>query len=330
MASVTLVESAKLSQDDLVAGVIENIITVNQMFRLLPFDGIEGNSLAYNRENVLGAVATFGVGDSIGVSGTGTAAQQAAKDAATFSKVNVPLTTILGDAEVNGLIQATRSNITDQTATQVASKAKNCGRSYQTQLIAGDSGSVATDFDGLGVLAAAGQTIIQDTSGATTNGGPLSFEKLDEMLDLVTVRDGQVDYIIMPARTRRSFKGLARTAGGTSALETIDFPGIANSDVGPARVLSYEGIPIFRNDYIPLDETQGSLTTGTSIYAGTLDDGSREGGLAGLTASEMAGIRVVEVGESETKDESITRVKWYASLALFSEKALSRLRAISN
>ena len=46
MASVTLAESAKLAQDELVAGVIENIITVNRMFDVLPFDSIEGNSLA--------------------------------------------------------------------------------------------------------------------------------------------------------------------------------------------------------------------------------------------------------------------------------------------
>ena len=74
MATVTLAESAKLAQDELVAGVIENIITVNRMFEILPFDGIEGNALAYNRENALGAIANFGIGDTdgaIGVSGVG-------------------------------------------------------------------------------------------------------------------------------------------------------------------------------------------------------------------------------------------------------------------
>jgi hypothetical protein len=40
--------------------------------------------------------------------------------------VTSPLTTIIGDAEVNGLIQATRSGDgNDQTAIQVASKAKS-------------------------------------------------------------------------------------------------------------------------------------------------------------------------------------------------------------
>ena len=46
-------------------------------------------------------------------------------------------------------------------------------------------------------------------------------------------------------------------------------------------------------------------------------------GIAGLTAENAMGIAVVDVGESETKDERIWRVKWYSGLALFSEKGLA-------
>jgi len=74
MPTVTLAESAKLAQNELIAGVIENIITVNRMFEVLPFDGISGNALAYNRENALGPVATVGVGDTEGVIGAGATA----------------------------------------------------------------------------------------------------------------------------------------------------------------------------------------------------------------------------------------------------------------
>ena len=144
MATVTLAESAKLAQNELIAGIIENIITVNRMFEVLPFDGISGNALAYNRENALGAVATVGVGDadgSIGSGATGTndTERQAAKNPATFTQVTSSLTTIMGDAEVNGLIQVTRSSDgNDQTAVQIASKAKSAGRKYQDMLINGD------------------------------------------------------------------------------------------------------------------------------------------------------------------------------------------------
>jgi len=310
MSSVTLAESAKLAQDELVAGVIENIITVNRFFDVLPFDGIEGNSLAYNRENVLGDVINAGVGTTFSGAGAG-------KNPATFTRVNSNLTTIMGDAEVNGLIQATRSGDgNDQTAVQIASKAKSAGRQYQNQLINGTGTN--NEFAGLLQLVAAGQTLTPQT-----NGQAISFEILDELMDRVVDKDGQVDYITMHARTLRSYKALLRNLGGASINEVIELP-------SGAEVPAYSGVPIFRNDYIPTNQTQGNVSTATTIFAGTLDDGSRTHGIAGLTATTAAGIQVVDVGESEDADEHIWRVKWYCGLALFSEKGLAAAPGITN
>ena len=317
MPSVTLAESAKLAQDELVAGVIENIITVNQMFELLPFDGIDGNALAYNRENVLGSAGVAGVGSAIDTAVNPIDSSTNAKNAATFTFVTSTLTTILADAEVNGLIQATRSGDgNDQKAVQVASKAKHVGRIYQHMLING-TGS-ANQFNGLINLCASSQKV--DTGA---NGGAISFQFLDELLDLVKDKSGQVDYIAMHARTIRSFKALLRTLGGASVNEVVELP-------SGARVMAYSGVPIFRNDWIPINQTKGSGSNQTTIFAGTFDDGSRLHGISGLTAQTMAGVNVVEVGEAENKDESITRLKWYCGLALFSELGLSCADGITN
>lgn len=307
MPSVTLAESAKLAQDDLVAGVIENVITVNRMFELMPFDGIDGNALSYNRENVLGDVQMAGVGATI-----------TAKNAATFSKVSSTLTTIIGDAEVNGLIQATRSGDgNDQRAIQVASKAKSAGRKFQDQMINGDG--TGDNMTGLLGLVPAGQVI-----EAAVNGAALSFELLDALLDQVVDKDGEVDFIMMHARTIRAYNALLRALGGTSPSDIYTMP-------SGKTVPAYKGIPIFRNDWIPITQTQGSTAGScTTIFAGTFDDGSRTHGIAGLTASTEAGIRIKDVGESETKDESITRVVWYCGLALFSEKGLACVKGITN
>ena len=306
MASVTLTESAKLALDDLVAGIIENIITVNRMSEVLPFDGIDGNALAYNRENALGDVDVYGVGDTI-----------AAKAAATFTQVTSTLTSIIGDAEVNGLIQQTRSGFgNDQTAVQIASKAKSAGRKYQDMLVNGTGSS--EQFSGLLTLLDSGQTV-----DAGTNGAALSFADMDEMLDNVTDKDGQVDYITMNARPLRSYMGLLRALGGASINEVVTLP-------SGAEVPAYRGVPIFRNDYLPINQTHGTESAATTILAGTVDDGSRQHGIAGLTAANMAGIQVVDVGESETKDEHIWRIKWYSGLACFSLKGLAGLEGINN
>ncbi len=305
MASVTLSESAKLALDDLVAGVIENIITINQMYELLPFDGIDGNSLAYNRENVLGDVQMLGVGGTI-----------TAKAAATFTKVNSNLTSIIGDAEVNGLIQATRSSETNQEAQQIASKAKSAGRQYQNQLVNGDG--TGDNFAGLLTLCASGQKV--DTG---VNGSNLTFEIMDTLLDLVVDKDGLVDYMAFPARSIRSYKSLLRGLGGASMDDVYELP-------SGARVIAYSNVPIFRNDYIPVNQTQGGSSNTTSLIAGTLDDGSRTIGIAGLTAANSAGIVIEDVGIHQSRDETITRVKWYCGLANFNEKGLAVAPGIKN
>jgi hypothetical protein len=306
MPSVTLAESAKLAQDELVAGVIENVITVNPFFDILPFDGIEGNALAYNRENVLGDTQVLGVGGTI-----------TAKAAATFTQVTSTLTTIIGDAEVNGLIKATRSGDgNDQEAIQIASKAKSVGRRYQDMLVNGTGAS--DQFAGLLLLCAASQ---KAATGA--NGKALDFLVLDELIDLVTDKDGEVDYFMMHSRTIRSYMALLRGLGGASINEVVQLP-------SGREVPAYRGIPIFRNDWNPINQVKGTGSNQTTIFAGTLDDGTRMHGISGLTALQAAGIQVVPVGESETKDESITRIKWYSGLALFSEKGLAAADGITN
>ena len=306
MATVTLAESAKLTQDMLLAGVIEQIVEVNPLFELFPFMEIEGNALAYNREKVIGDVQFLGVGGTI-----------TAKAPAEFDKVTSSLTTLIGDAEINGLIQATRSNYTDQKAIQVASKAKSLGRKYQDSMINGDGTGNA--FEGMLSLLPTGQLV---NSGA--NGANFSFELLDELIDKVKDKDGAADFIMLPARTLRKYYALLRGLGGASIGDVITLP-------SGRQIPAYRGIPLFRNDWIPTNQTKGSATgICTTIFAGTFDDGSGTHGIAGLTAMDAAGVRVEEVGVSETKDETITRVKMYCGMALFSELGLAAVDGIKD
>lgn len=49
----TLAEAAMLSQDELTKGVIDSIVSVNQMFEQLPFEPIPGGDLSYTRRVTL-------------------------------------------------------------------------------------------------------------------------------------------------------------------------------------------------------------------------------------------------------------------------------------
>lgn len=305
MASVTLAESAKLTQNMLLAGVIQSIVTTNPIFEVMPFMEIDGNALAFNRENAMGDSQFMGVGDAI-----------TAKNPMTFTQVTASLTTLLGDAEVNGLIEATRSNVQDQRAVQIASKAKSVSRQYQSAMVNGDG--TANTFPGLLSLVASNQKVNTGTNGTT-----LSFDILDQLMDLIKDKDGQVDYFMMPARTRRAYFQLLRSLGGADISETMT---LASGRTVP----TYRGVPIFVNDYIPINQTVGTSTNCSTIFAGTFDDGSGEYGISGLTAKGSAGIRVQNVGPKEAADEDITRVKFYCGFANFSQLGLAAAPGITN
>ena len=95
MASITFAEASKLGLDDVAAGVIENIVTSNQMFKFLPFDEIYGNSRAFVRENTLGDAQSLALGGTI-----------TAKNPASYDRFTVSLATLIGDAEIDARLIA--------------------------------------------------------------------------------------------------------------------------------------------------------------------------------------------------------------------------------
>lgn len=128
---LTLGNQRGLGQDLLSAGIIDSIVSTNQFFKVLPFAGIHGNALAYNRED-----ASVDASSLVGVLNTGHTAIN--KKEQTYTRHSTELSSIIGDAQVNGLIQAVGSDVHDATAVQVGAKAKGLGRSYMNLLIHGN------------------------------------------------------------------------------------------------------------------------------------------------------------------------------------------------
>ena len=128
---LTLGNQRSLTNDMLIKGIIDSVVSVNQFYAMLPFKGIQGNALAYNRE-----LAGADQMDLVSVLNTGHTSIE--KNAQMFTRESVELTTIVGDAQVNGLIQAVGSDYNDATAVQVAAKAKGLGRKYMDLMINGN------------------------------------------------------------------------------------------------------------------------------------------------------------------------------------------------
>lgn len=306
MSTVTLVEARKLALNegaDLKAGVIQGIIDVNPIFSVMPFTEISGNSITFNRENVAGNAEVLPIG-----------AQISAVNPATFTKTNAALTTLIGQAEVNGLIQATMSDLNDQASTQIASKSRTVARLYQDKMINGDPLLVNGDFEGLSKLVPLSQTVAH----SDPDGGLLTFDLLDEMLD--KVRTAAPQFLLLSVKAFAQLRALMRNTPGNSA----EYLQISDS----VRVPVYGGVPVFKSDFIREDEVTGQSAGTTSVYAGTFDDGSFSHGLVGITPRAAAGIVVEALGKSQTADNDMYRVKWYTGLASPSANGLARLTGI--
>ena len=289
--ALTLAEAAKLSNDVLLIGVIETIIKDSPILQRIPFIEIVGNGLTYNREATAPTAGFFDVGDTW------------TESTPTFTQQTVTLKIMGGDADIDNFLIATRSNLQDLQSAVVQLKAKAVQQLFEQTFITGDATTNPKEFDGLDELTDPSQELSMGV-----NGGSLTLDKLDELID--TVKGGKPDLFLMSRRSRRIINKLARTAG--SFLET-------DRDEFGQMLQFYDGIPIGPSDYIADDQTQGTSSDCSTIYAFQMG----EGALVGLTAP--GGLQVERVGSLESKDASRTRIKWYSSLALFNAVKLARL-----
>ena len=116
--ALTLTEGAKLSNDILLQGVIEETIYDSPILQVLPFIEVVGNALTYNRENALPSIDFYDVGDTW------------VESAPTFTQVTATLKIMGGDADVDNYIKGTNiiRGPADNTGGGINSHARREGR----------------------------------------------------------------------------------------------------------------------------------------------------------------------------------------------------------
>lgn len=312
MATILLAEAQKLGLNDLQAGIATTIATNDDLMAILPFNTTRGNAYAYNREGVPGNVASLAIGGS--TSGV--------KTQVTFTNKTLALTSIIGDAEVNSLIaaQGVGANAgNDPVAAAIASKAKQVAREFARQVAVGNSASPGNsvssvantqEFDGLETLFASDSAF----SGQIVNAADaaLTFDMLDEAIDLVKV--GTPNFIMGTSKAIRKIKALLRASGGVDYM-----------DVAGYQIPMYNGIPLVRNDFLTSDVDGSTSGVQTNLYVGAFDDGSRTMGLSGIVPSDFPFVNATDVGEAETGDYRIWRVKMYGAMAVHSVLSVAQV-----
>lgn len=298
--ALTLVEASKLTQDLMVRGVIETIVSESQLLAYLPFMEISGNALTYNQEATLPSATFYNVGDTW------------TEDAPTFAQRTAKLAILGGDADVDNFLQQTYSNPNDLAAAVVAAKAKAVGRKWSDTFFNGDAVGDPKSFDGLHKLIPAGQRLRAANNAA--NGGALTLDDLDAFIDLV--KPGKPDAIFLSKRTRRKLKQLRRNAANVMEVDLDRFG---------RRVEYYDGIPLVVDDFISDSRTVGtSAGVCSTLYAVQFGYGR------GVMGIHNGGVQVETVGSLETKDATRQRVKWYGAIVNFRDIAAAALEGVTN
>lgn len=291
-----ITEAQKLSENDLVRGIIEEFIEADRLYSLLNFTKTEGKAYVYNREKHLAGGDWLDPNDIV------------KEEASTFDEITTKLRILIGDVDVDKFIDGTMSDANSQKAIQIASKVKGMARQFKDALINGDS--AGKQFDGIRKLLPEAQTI---ETGA--EGNALTFTMLDELLDACELG---ADAILMRKGTYRAYKALLRAMGGS----TPEYVTLPSGITMPA----HDGVPIVINDRIGVEEKGVNQTA--HIYAVNFDEAQ---GLHGLFGGQgAAGFVVEDIGTVQNKDATRTRVKMYCGLALKSTKAVSAIEGVRN
>lgn len=291
-------EAEKLSNNQLISGIITEIITKDDLFAVLPFTRVNGKAYVYNREGELPTASWLDPNDEI------------TESAAKFVEVTTNLRILAGDVDVDKFLMSTMGDTNDQLAIQIAAKAKALGREFRKCLAEGNHTSNAKQFDGVSQLVTSTQKI---TAGDTA----LTMSMLDELLDMVPLG---ADCLMMRSGTYRAYLQLLRATSGTNA------PLVMMENFG-RPMLTHNGVPIIVNDYLNTVKGGDSSTDVCSIYAMRLNEAD---GLHGLYGGSNAGIVVENLGTVQNKDAVRTRLKWYCGLALKSTKSLAALTNVTN
>ena len=310
--SLTLTESAKLSQTSLQRGVVETFTQVSSVLDRIPLLSIEGNAYGYNVEATLPGVEFRAVNAAYSES-TGTVNQKTES-----------LVILGGDADVDTFIQQTRSNLNDQRALQTRGKVKAASFKYQDAFINGNVEVDANSFDGLKKRLTGGQVLVGATNGikvvGTTDDERHAFlDKLDELIATVA---GTPDALYMNAAVLAKIRSAARHLGYWERKtdqfgKLVDlYNGIPMIDIGNKG----DGTPV-----IPQTEKTGSSEVTSSIYAVKFGRSETDQAVTGLT---NGGVQVKDLGEIDAKPVYRTRLEFFCGLAVFGGQAAGRLSGV--
>ena len=343
--ATTLIKAGEAAKDALTKGIIETILKNSPILQELPFITIQGNTLTYWQEKIIGSLAAW-----YAAGGTWTPVSPDAEEKTATLKI------LGGDVDFDQYTIRTRPTPDDYQASLVELKAKAVRMAFEDQFINGDGSSNKPEglFKQLrGTVWAAstaytlGQVVVPTTgkeNGAkyicTTAGtSHATTEPTWPTTEGATVTDNTVvwtcyqghhlgsgtngnpltlailDQLIdlvkggnpqMILMSPRSRRDLNKLIRASGALMETKAGKFGEF------IQVYNGIPIGVCEWIKDNNTVGSSTDCSLIFAVQYG----ENAVAGISSPEM--VQVETIGTLETKDANRIRIKWYVGMAVMS------------
>lgn len=300
--ALTFAQAAAVEAAPVRRGALETAMQVSFVWDRLPFENIEGNSYAYDKDKVLPGTAFRTVNEAY-VESTGVINQDVER-----------LTILGGDADVDRFLEKTmQSSRGVLMADQVRMKLESVQATYVDAFFNGDVTVEPKGFDGLRKRLI-GSQVIDSSAPANTE----AF--LDELDALFGAVAGGPDVVYGNSAQIAKLKSLGRKVGGAEYI---------NSELTGKREFTWNGVPFIDpgqhwsgRDIIPVDATNGG-----DFYAVKFASNFNQVGVMGIT---NGGLQAYSLGELQEKPAYRTRIDFYTGMVVQGGKAAARLRGVEN
>lgn len=298
--AVTFAQAAALETDPVRRGAIETALRVSLVWDRMPFESIEGNAYAYDKDKVLPGTGFRTVNEAY-VESTGVINQDVER-----------LTILGGDADVDNFIETTmQSSRGVLMADQVRMKLESAQSTYVDAMFNGDVEVNPKGFDGLRKRLV-GSQVLESTAPANDAGF------LDDLDLLFAQINGDPDVVYAPRELIGRLKSLGRKVGGADYI---------NSEITGKREFTWNGVSFLdpgehwsTRRILPFDATNGS-----DLYAVKFASSFNEVGVMGISNGPL---QAKYLGELQEKPATRTRIDFFSGLVVQGGHAAARLTGV--
>lgn len=295
--AVTFAQAAALVADPVRRGAIETAAQVSWVWDRMPFENIEGNSYAYDKDKVLPGTAFRTVNEAY-IESTGVINQDVES-----------LVILGGDADVDRFIERTMGSSRGVLlADQIRMKLESAQSTYVDTMFNGDVNVNPKGFDGL-KKRLLGDQVVDSTAAADSE----AF--LDDLDTLFSAVDGGPDAVYAPADLIGRLKSLGRKVGGAEYI---------NSEITGKREFTWNGVSFID----PGNHWSGRkiIPNGSGdVYAVKFANGFNQVGVMGI---QNGALDCYVLGELQEKPAFRARIDYYPGLVVQGGRAAARLRGV--